>query len=138
MRIQFNITAFALQDLGHIFVKFSSKIITKEGEIMNIHSKLEQLLTERGWSRYRLSKESGLSEETLTNIFTRGTCPSIPTLQAICNGLKITLSQFFAENEMIEATPELKELFDEWVFLTPAQKSTVLQVMKTMKSDSSK
>lgn len=102
---------------------------------MNILSRLEQLLQERGWSRYRLSKESGLSEETLTNIFKRGTCPSIATLQDICKGFRITMSQFFAENEMTELTPELKELFDEWVFLTPKQKNAVMAVMKAMKNN---
>jgi hypothetical protein len=37
----------------------------------------------------------------------RNTVPSTATLQAICAGLKITLSQFFAEGEMIELTPVL-------------------------------
>lgn len=71
---------------------------------MDVHNRLEQLLKERGWSRYRLSKESGLSEETLTNIFKRGTCPSIATLQDICKGFRISMAQFFADDEMIEAT----------------------------------
>jgi hypothetical protein len=54
-------------------------------------------------------------------------------LQAICGGLKITLSQFFAEGEMIELTPELKELFDNWVNLTAEQKDAVRHMMKTMR-----
>lgn len=100
---------------------------------MDVHTKLKLLLEERGWSRYRLSKECGLSEETLTNIFKRGTSPSLPTLQAICDGFKITLSQFFAENEMIEISEDFKEFFDEWKYLTPEQKDVVLRVMKVMK-----
>ena len=44
---------------------------------MDIHQKLWQLLQERGWTEYRLSKECGLSQSTLTNIFHRGTSPSI-------------------------------------------------------------
>ncbi len=100
---------------------------------MDIHARLQELLDERGWSRYRLSKESGLSEETLTNIFKRGTSPSLFTLQSICDGFKITLSQFFTENEMIEMTEELKTLFDEWKYLTPEQKDAIMAVMKAMK-----
>ena len=100
---------------------------------MDIHARLQVLLDERGWSRYRLSKESGLSEETLTNIFKRGTAPSFYTLEAICNGFKITLSQFFAENEMIELDEELKALFDEWKYLLPEQKDVVIAVIKAMK-----
>ena len=101
---------------------------------MDILEKLQQLLDEHGWTRYRLSKESGLSEETLTNIFKRGSIPSIYTLQSICNGFKITLSQFFAENEMIEVTPELKELFDNWKYLTPSQKDAIVNIIKEMKN----
>ena len=48
--------------------------------------------------------------------------PSIPTLEAICQGYGITLSQFFAEGEMVELTPDLKEVFDSWSSLSPEQK----------------
>ena len=89
---------------------------------MDVHKRLRQLLNERGWTEYRLSKKCGLSESTLANIFRRNTMPSITTLEAICNGFGITLSQFFAENEMVELTPELKNLFDKWISLTPEQK----------------
>lgn len=100
---------------------------------MDIHARLKELLEQRNWSRYKLSKESGLSEETLTNIFKRGTSPSFFTLKAICDGFGITLSQFFAENEMIEMTNELKELFDEWKYLTPEQKDVIISLIKVMK-----
>ena len=58
--------------------------------------------------------------------------PSVATLEAICNGFGITLSQFFAENKMVELTPELKELFDNWVNLTIDQKSAIQQLLKSM------
>ena len=87
---------------------------------MDIHEKLQQLLDERGWTKYQLARRCGLSDATIANIFRRNTTPSIPTLEAICRGYGITLSQFFAEGEMVELTPELKELFDcgrlFWVF----------------------
>lgn len=99
---------------------------------MTIHEKLQNMIDERGWSKYRLSKECGLSESTIANIFRRNTLPSIDTLEAICHGFGITLSQFFAEDEMVELTPELKELFDYWVYLSPSQKDAVLTMIKAM------
>ncbi len=60
--------------------------------------------------------------------------PSLATLEMICQGFKISLSQFFAEDEMIECTPELKEVFDAWRYLTPVQKDAVLAVMKAMRN----
>ena len=97
---------------------------------MDVHQKLRQLMTERGWTEYKLSKACGLSESTIANIFRRGTMPNITTLEAICNGFGITLSQFFAESEMVELSPELKELFDNWVTLTTDQKSAVFTMIK--------
>lgn len=95
---------------------------------MDIHAKLKQLLKERGWTEYKLAKVSGLSESTIANIFRRNATPSFSTLEAICAGFGISLSQFFAENEMVELTPELKELFDGWLPLTAEQKKAILQM----------
>ena len=93
---------------------------------MNTHERLRQLLDERGWTEYRLAKNCGLSESMIANIYRRNTVPSITTLETICKGFGITLSQFFAEGEMVELTPELKELFDNWVNLTPEQMQKLL------------
>lgn len=99
---------------------------------MDTHSRLRQLMAERGWTAYRLAKESGLSESTLANIFKRNTVPSIGTLESVCSAFGISLAQFFAEGEMVELTPELKELFDNWVSLTPEQKQAALQMLRAM------
>ena len=99
---------------------------------MDTHERLRQLLNERGWTEYRLSKECGLSESTLANIFRRNTVPSISTLEAICSGFGITLSQFCADGDMVEMTPELKELFDNWVTLTPSQKNAALKMIQEL------
>ena len=56
-------------------------------------------MKEREWTEYRLSKECGLSESTLANIFRRNTVPSITTLETICDAFGITLSQFFLEDD---------------------------------------
>lgn len=102
---------------------------------MDVHGKLKHLMAERGWTAYRLAKESGLSESTLANIFKRNTVHSISTLEEICNGFHITLSQFFAEGEMVELMPELKELFENWVTLTPDQKAAAQQMLRAMNHD---
>jgi hypothetical protein len=45
------------------------------------------------------------------------------------------MSQFFADTDMVELTPDMKELFDCWVNLTPKQKSAALQMLKAMSHD---
>ncbi len=99
---------------------------------MDTHERLNQLMKERGWTTYRLAIVCGLSESTIANIFKRNAVPSISTLETICKGFGITMSQFFAEGEMVELTPELKELFENWVNLTPEQKSAAQQMLRAM------
>lgn len=101
---------------------------------MDVYGRLDRLMKERGWTRYRLARECGLSESTLANVFSRNTMPSITTLEAICKGFRISMSQFFADEEMVEYTPELKELYQTWCFLTPEQKDAILHVMKAMQA----
>ena len=102
---------------------------------MDTLQRLQQLLKERDWTVYRLSVNCDMPSSTLNNIFNRNTIPSIPTLETICKGFGITLSQFFAENEMVELSPELKELFDGWLTLTPEQKAAITQLIRTINKD---
>ncbi len=99
---------------------------------MDTNEKLQRLLQEHGWSEYRLAKNAGLSESTISNIFRRNAVPSITTLEAICRGFGITLSQFFAEGDMVELTPDLKRIFDYWVKLTPTQKAAAEHMLQAM------
>ena len=97
---------------------------------MDVLERLHKLLESRGWSMYRLAKESGLTDSTIANIYRRNALPSIDTLAKICDGFGITLSQFFAENETVDLSPELQSLFDEWRPLTAEQKELVMSMMR--------
>lgn len=100
---------------------------------MDVLGKLRELLKERGWSEYRLAQQAGLHESTISNIYRRNTVPTIATLEAVCRAFGITLSQFFADSDsdLVEVTPELKELLDAWQPLTPEQRAAILQVAKS-------
>ena len=101
---------------------------------MDVNEKLRKMLTNRGWTEYKMSKYSGLSESTIGNIFSRNTVPSIATLESICKAFGITLSQFFSDDdgELVELNDELKELFNDWMTLSKEQKEAVSQLLKTM------
>ncbi|MBR4538488.1 MAG: helix-turn-helix transcriptional regulator [Clostridia bacterium] len=102
---------------------------------MNTVERLKQLLKERNWTEYRLAKEGGLSMSTLQNIYKRNTIPTIDTLERICTAFGITLSQFFAEGEIVDLSPELKRLFDGWVNLTLEQKQAVQTIINAFNHD---
>lgn len=65
----------------------------------DVLSRIEELLKTRHWTHYRLSKESGIPYSSISNMFKRNTVPSIPTLMKICDGLKISMSDFFRYEE---------------------------------------
>ena len=90
-----------------------------------------ELQQQRGWSDYKIAKEAGLSPNTVSNIYRRGNTPSLVTLEALCKAFGITVAQFFSEGNMIEVTPELKELFEKWTALSPEQKEALWKIIKT-------
>ena len=100
---------------------------------MDTNERIRQLMNERHWSEYRLAKESGLSQSTIANLFKRNTVPSVSTLESICRGFGITLSQFFCEGNMIELSDEQRDLFGKWVTLTHEQKQLLFELIKNMK-----
>ena len=102
---------------------------------MDIHARLRQLLHERGWTEYRLSKECNMAQTTIGNIFRRNTMPSLATLETISQAFGISLAQLLSEGDMVELTPELKEVFDCWRTLSPEQKKAALSMMKAMNRD---
>lgn len=64
---------------------------------MDTNQRIRQLMKERGLTEYRLALDSGLSKSTVSALLHRNTTPSVPTIEAVCNALGITVSQFFAE-----------------------------------------
>lgn len=74
--------------------------------MIDVAQKIKELTKERGWSEYRLVKESDLPASTIANIFHRDTTPSISTLSVLCDTFGITLSQFFSEGDTISLSSD--------------------------------
>lgn len=102
---------------------------------MNVLNRLIELQNQRGWSDYRIAKEAGLSPNTVSNIYRRNNTPSLTTLEALCKAFGISMSQFFAEDEMVELSPELRNLFEKWTALSDEQKNAIWQVMNTYENN---
>lgn len=61
-----------------------------------IAQRLLQLCDERGISLNRLSILCGMTQSTLNNIVNTGSKnPTISTIKKVCDGLNMTLSEFF-------------------------------------------
>ena len=102
------------------------------GAGLDAQKQIKKLMEERGWTDYRLAKESGLSHSTVTNMFNRNNAPTLPTLEAICRAFGVTLAQFFSEGNPLELTKEQQVLLAKWSSLTDRQKSLLPELMDTM------
>ncbi len=65
---------------------------------MDTMGRLDELLDERGMSRFALARLSGISPSTLRNTKRRAGQLKIDTIERICQALGITLSQFFEQS----------------------------------------
>lgn len=80
-------------------------------------------------------KKCGLSENTIATILKRNSLPSVGTLESICNGFGITLSEFFAEGDLIEVSSDTKQLIEYWGGISPKQKQIILDLLKNMNQE---
>ncbi len=98
---------------------------------MDILKRINQLRINKNWSVYRLSVEAGLPQSTLTNMINRETLPSIVTLEAICNALGITMSDFFNE-ENCNTQIDYEEFLKIYNKLPNDTKVSILNLMKNI------
>ena len=74
-----------------------------------LKKRIYDLCNEKGWTINKLATESGISRSSLKNIlYGKSTNPGIVTIKIICDGLKITLAQFFDTEEFNSLEQELK------------------------------
>ena len=100
---------------------------------MDILGRIKQFRDTRGWSNYRLAKESGISEGSLNNMFRLNNQPSMPTLEALCKGFGISITQFFAEgNDAVVLNEEQREMLAVWDTLNKEQKIALLEFLKKL------
>lgn len=77
--------------------------------------RINELTAARQWSYYKLSSVSGVSLSSLTGVLKTPHIPTIYTLQKICDGFGITISEFFSPFEQNSSSDfvELYNLLDK-------------------------
>lgn len=103
---------------------------------MDILGKIELLKKQRGWTEYKLSVESAVSQSTISGWYNMGRSPTVASLEKICTAFGITLSQFFAdENEMVDLTKEQRIVLERWSALNKNQQEALLNVMQSIPTE---
>ena len=81
---------------------------------------------------YALSKKTGISQSSLSNLMKRGSTPTFYTLDKICDGLGITL--FFSKDiGKLELSAEQRKVLETWDTLTDKEKEAVEIYVRGMK-----
>lgn len=101
---------------------------------MNVSDRLAQLMEERKLTIYSLAQTSGLHWQTIKNLFTRTSNPSVATLTSICDGLGIAMAQFFAEEgeTTITLTADQQYLLDRWNNISQDDKKIISSMLNVM------
>lgn len=99
-----------------------------------ITNRIRELCDKKQMSMYALSNKIGISQSSLSNLMKRGSTPTFYTLDKICDGLGITLSQFFSEDmEKLELSSEQKRVLETWESLSDKEKAAVEIYVRGMK-----
>lgn len=101
----------------------------REKPTFDILGRIEQERLSRGWSEYALTENSGLTQSTISTWRRKNLQPNVASIEKICAGFGITLSQFFQEEDSIYLTKEQKKLLDLWAKLSPAQREAVTKML---------
>lgn len=62
---------------------------------------IDTILQRKGWSRYRLAKESGISEQTISNIINEAHEPRLSVVATIANALGVTTNRLISGSRNI-------------------------------------
>lgn len=85
---------------------------------MNVLERIQAQLDARGWTYYRLAKQMNKPTNTISDMFSRNTLPSLGTLESICNAFGITMTEFFAEDgEAVILSERQQKLLDMFSLL---------------------
>ena len=81
----------------------------------DVVGRIQELCRSRSWTYYRLAKASGIPYSTLSTMLHKTNVPSVPSLMKICDGLGITLAQFFSDqDETAKLTADQKQCLSIW------------------------
>ena len=99
-------------------------------EELNALERITELCRERNFSYYELAKRSGIPYSTLNTLLLKGANPSLPTLHRICDGLGITLQQFFSDGEAVSLTSQQEECLSLFRILNKEEQALAIAFMK--------
>lgn len=96
--------------------------------------RIAELCEKRGYTKYRLSQLTDMSQTALANILNKRSVPTVVTLERICDAFDITLAQFFTENGgRLNLTEDQNEILEVWDGLESKEKEILMTFIRSLK-----
>lgn len=96
---------------------------------MDVLKRLKAIMQSKDISEYKLAKLSGVPQSTINSMFRKYNNPTIYTLECLCKGLDISMSEFFYEDTQSfenEKHDDFQLLTQEWSKLNSKQRKALL------------
>lgn len=97
----------------------------------DILSRIREERDKRGWTDYELAENCELSQSTISTWYNRSIEPGIASIEKVCLGLGITLSQFFQTEEAVILSPGQKDILELWARLSPKQRAATKEMIES-------
>ena len=96
--------------------------------------RITELCEKRGYTKYRLSQITDMSQTALANIINQKSIPTVVTLERICEAFGITLAQFFVEDGgRLNLIEEQNEILEIWDGLETKEREIFLSFIRSLK-----
>lgn len=99
--------------------------------MIDVVKRINELLGQKGWSNYQLSKQTNISTNTIYGWNKSGAVPSLSNLMKICEALGITVGQFFCGTEAYALSPDEARILREWFSPSDLEKDTLRRMIET-------
>lgn len=102
----------------------------RERSEFDILKRIQYERQKRNWTEYALAKNAGLTQSTISSWYRESREPSVASIEKICNGLGISLSEFFLdENSSSVILKEKEDILHCWDCMSPVQRKNLLEFL---------
>ena len=102
----------------------------REHSEFDILNRIQQERQKRNWTEYALAKNAGMTQSTISSWYRENRQPSVASIEKICKGLGISLSEFFLDDSSSSMMlSEKVNILDCWDCMSPVQRKCLLDLL---------
>lgn len=100
---------------------------------MTVQQRIEELLKQRGWSKYKLAKEAGFYPATVYDWFNdKGYTPDRNSIESICLAVGITQAEFYSGVDEGNLDTEQTALLELFAKIPKDKRKIAFELLKTL------